>query len=430
MHELISLVFNHPHLVLASRLDALAGVLLNRGGYDLAIPEQPTPQAFAVSDSAIRAEGGYWLDDGVAIVDVLGTLVHRASGLDAASGLTGYNQVGRRFERALNDPKVNAILLNMDSPGGSVNGAFDLADKIHSARGVKPVHALAGDVMASACYLIASGAERIYTTQTGMVGSIGVVMKHLDMSEMNAKRGVSPTYIYAGDRKIDGNSDAPLSKEALARFDSEIKKLYGMFTSVVADRRKMALQAVIDTQAGVFLGQDAVDIGLADEVTTGERLLESLKAEFGAVKPRFGLTATETPSMSTEHDQPQPTAANPTGEPATVAAAEVDTAAVATEARTEERARCAAILNSDAAAGRYEAAVALATETDMVAEAAIATLGKMPKVAAAAPSRLDRVMAGEDQPEIGADGGEGGEVTTAQTLLHNFNAATGRKQRV
>ncbi|MCU7845310.1 MAG: S49 family peptidase [Candidatus Thiodiazotropha sp. (ex Monitilora ramsayi)] len=427
---LIDLAFNQPHLVTADRLDALSSFLLSQAGWDIEVPDQPEPMAFAAADGAIWSDNGYWVDGGIGIIDINGTMVHKAVGMQALSGITSYDALSRKFTRAMNDPAVRAILLNMDTPGGAVNGAFDLADKIYQARGVKPVEALAADRMASAGYLIGSSAERINVTQTAQVGSIGVVMKHLDISKWNNKTGLSPTYIYAGERKVEGNMDQPLSKEVKGRFQEKIDTIYDMFAAVEERNRGLSRQAIIDTKADIFLGDASVAIDLADDVTTGEALIERMKSKYSAGFSRaHSSTAMEKTTMS-ETAAPQPAAESGAGTEAAAAAeqeaAAVDTRLIEANARQEERVRCNTILTSEAAEGRMTAAISLATDTEMPAEAAIAALEKMP-VEAESTSRLDKLMRTEDNPSLGSDTVDGGEMSASQLILKDHAAATGRK---
>ena len=446
MHELIATeLFNRPLLVEASRLDAMAAYVLSRKGFDITVPDQPKPMAFSGSDTAVWNDNGYYIDGGVAIIDMIGTMVHRGGFMQALSGITSYSKISRRFQRAMNDSQVNAIFINADTPGGSVNGAFDLSDLIYESRDVKPVYTLAVDCLCSAGILIGSSAEKVYATQTGQIGSIGVVMKHMDISKWNAKTGINSTYIYAGDRKIDGHPDAPLSKEVMALFQVEVQKLYSMFTSVMGRNIDLTEQEVIDTQAAVYLGSDAVDIGLAVEITTSDKLLEEMKTQFGAGRPYLSLTTTkEVKTMSVaKKDKLEASAEDKGGESGVIATTEnkVTTdkpvAAESEDKGTEAAAdvevsetqaakdRFAVIMESDAAKGREKAAVRLATKTDMSAEDVIATLNDLP-VEAKGSSKLDAAMDAAGGTGVGAEG-EGGVKTDAETILGDYNSVRGKK---
>lgn len=438
MYELIaSELFNKPHLVSAARLDALSAYIMSRQGLDIVVPDQPKPQAFAVSDTAVWSENGYYIDKGVAIIDMIGTMVHRASGIAAMSGITSYITLSRRFKRALADPQVNAIFINGDTPGGSVNGAFDFADLIYLARGIKPVYTLAADCLCSAGILIGSSAEKVYTTQTGQLGSIGVVMKHMDISGWNKEMGINNTYIYAGERKIDGNPDGPLSKKVLGLFEAEVRQLFGMFTNVMARNTELTEQEIIDTQAAVYLGADAVEAGLAVAVTTGDKLLEDMKTQYGTGNPYLTSTTTlEKQAMGTQEEKPNASAEDQGGleKEADVnndkqAETEKEKSPEAAANKNETVAandRFAAIMESDAAKGREKAAVRLAKGSDMSAEDVIATLNDLP-AEAKGQSALDAAMGKEGGAGVGAEGEEQ-EVSASQQILGDYHKICGKKQ--
>ena len=164
----------------------------------------------------------------------------------------------------------------MDSPGGTVAGAFDFRDWLMSQRGKKPIYAFAKDTMASAAYLIGSACDKVYTTQTGSVGSIGVVAMHLDQSAANKAKGVKPTMIYAGDYKVAGNPHEPLKGEALDYLQESVNDSYEMFVNAVAESRGLKSDKIKDTEARMYRGEKAVEVGLSDGVRTFESTLEEL----------------------------------------------------------------------------------------------------------------------------------------------------------
>ncbi|EEY8413100.1 S49 family peptidase, partial [Escherichia coli] len=143
--------------------------------------------------------------NGIAVLPVSGTLVSRTRALQPYSGMTGYNGIIARLQQAASDPMVDGILLDMDTPGGMVAGAFDCADIIARVRDIKPVWALANDMNCSAGQLLASAASRRLVTQTARTGSIGVMMAHSNYGAALEKQGVEITLIYSGSHKVDGN---------------------------------------------------------------------------------------------------------------------------------------------------------------------------------------------------------------------------------
>ena len=135
------------------------------------------------------------------------------------------------------DEDVSQIILNIDSPGGEVAGAFDLADLIYQARGTKPILAIANESALSAAYLIASAADKVYLTRTASVGSVGVMALHVDQSKAEEKIGLKYTAIYAGARKNDFSPHCPLSDEAFAAATEKVNATYDLFVKTVARNR-------------------------------------------------------------------------------------------------------------------------------------------------------------------------------------------------
>lgn len=216
--------------------------------------------------------------NGIAVIPVLGTLVRRSGYLTTACGMTSYDKLLTQAQAAFNDPSVNAVLLEIDSGGGEAGGVFDTAYRLRdmAKQSKKPLWAIANEGAMSAAYAIACSADKVFVTTTAEVGSIGVVACHLDQSQADALEGMRYTYLFAGDRKIDGNPHQPLSDDVKSLLQADIDALYGQFVQLVASLRGMSEQAVIDTQAKVYRGVDAVAIGLADDIKTKDQVLALL----------------------------------------------------------------------------------------------------------------------------------------------------------
>jgi len=246
-----------------------------------------------------RESADYTVADGVAIVPVIGSLVHRGSRM-GYSGTTAYQALDKNLTLAMNDSGVHSVLLDIDSPGGQVAGVFDLSERIMQMRSSKRIVAVASDLAASAAYAIGCSAHELVVTQTAAAGSIGVVMAHVEYSQQLAEQGVGVTYIYAGDHKVDGNPYEPLPDTVKADMQAEIDGIYQLFTGHVASARGISQQRVIDTQARVLIGESAVSAGLADRVGTLETEFERLRAQHtrGAVSRRFANRNQRIPSMS------------------------------------------------------------------------------------------------------------------------------------
>ena len=160
---------------------------------------------------------GYEVIDGVAVLPIHGVIAKRANMFHQVSGGASSELIGEEFRNALNDPTVKSILLDIDSPGGAVDGTADLANFIHASRGEKSIVAFTDGMMASAAYWIGSAADRMFISgDTTEVGSIGVVATHVDVSGAEEKAGVKTTEIVAGKFKRMASSHKPLDSEGHA----------------------------------------------------------------------------------------------------------------------------------------------------------------------------------------------------------------------
>ena len=267
--HLSSLVFNKPLMVTQDYAETIAVVLSDRLNLDvegLQIKSDAKDQRVATTNK------------GVAVIPIVGSMSHRSTGIEAMSGMTSYSTLQRQFEAAFNDPNVGSILMDIDSPGGSVAGAFDFRDYLMSKKGTKPVYALARDAMCSAAYLIGSTADKVYATQTARVGSIGVVAMHTDASGKMEKEGLKPTFISAGKFKTAGNPYEKLEGDKLKYLQDSVDESYDMFINAVADARGIDKKVIRDTEARVYGGKKAVEIGLADGIRTYESVLAEMSA--------------------------------------------------------------------------------------------------------------------------------------------------------
>lgn len=265
--HLAARLYGVPLAIHRPKLDVILAVLGPRIGLaDLAAPSGFTPPVRPATTRTTK----------VAVIPIHGTLVRRTVGLEAESGLTSYAGLTAQLDAALASPDVAAILLDVDSPGGESGGVFDLADRIRAAAQAKPVWAVANDMAFSAAYALASAASKVFVSRTGGVGSIGVIAMHVDQSEKDAQDGVRYTAVFAGDRKNDLNPHEPISSEAHAFLKGEVNRVYGLFVETVARNRGIEASAVRDTEAGLFFGQAAVAIGLADAIGTFDDALAQL----------------------------------------------------------------------------------------------------------------------------------------------------------
>lgn len=373
----------------------------------------------ASASSMRRTDGGYYMNTaGIAVVQIHGSLVQRGDGMDAMSGLTGYNRIAGQVSAAMRDPNVRGVVLEIDSPGGEVPGLMELASVVTGAD--KPIWAHANELAASAAYWLGAAAAKLFAPTTGMVGSIGVLMMHVDRSRAIERAGITYTPIFAGARKLEGSSIAPLSEEARSSAQSRVDQVYGMFVEHVARYRKMKEQAVRDTEAGMFSVQDAIDMQLADGIATLGDVVQMMTDElnsgrlgnshtFGRAAVNAQSTSTgdvmsdankAAPAVSAVITQEQLDAARAAGVTEGKAAAISEAQSTATKAAAE---RIKAIQSSDAGKTRPALASHLAFETEMSAESAIALLAKAAPETKPEANPLNAALAGTN-PRVGPDG--------------------------
>lgn len=277
-------LFNTPLAILPDKAEVIMAVLADR----LGISHIARLNGDIVKPTALVGESSYQMrgrerdvgydvtPDGIAIIEVSGTLVHKNGYLRPYSGMTGYDGIRQNIFMAINDPDVKAICLDIDSPGGEVAGCFDLVDFIYEARDIKKIYAILNEMACSAAYAIASACNKIYMPRTGCAGSIGVIWMHVDWSKSLTENGIAVTFIKYGDRKADGNSYEPLSEDARKRAQSDIDSMGELFVRTVARNRGISVEKVRATQAAVYLGQEAIDQNLVDGIMSPDAAYEAI----------------------------------------------------------------------------------------------------------------------------------------------------------
>lgn len=354
--HLATRIFDTPLLIAPQKLEVILGVLAPRLGLDV-------PPSAAVAPSTRPQRKSYEVtSDGIAIVPIEGTLVHKSYGIDALSGLRSYTDIQAEIEDAATDPAIKAILLDLDSAGGELAGAFDAADTIFAARSAKPLFAVANNDAFSAAYLLASGAERLYVSRTSGVGSIGVIVSHLDVSGNDEKMGYKYTIIYAGSHKADLHAHAPLSEEARAVLEAEVGRTYQLLVGSIARNRGLPESAIRATEGALYFGNDAINAKLADRLGTRQDALADLRAVLADRNTNRAASVARTPLKGKQ------AMAEETITQENIAAA-IDLEAVKTEARKQGYAEASEIVELCALAGMPAKAAGLLKRQATPAEA-------------------------------------------------------------
>ena len=254
-------------LALDERRAELYRHLLAQGADDMMLFGQPTERADTVALQVVA---------GVAVIPVRGVLMPGDGGGWWWSLATFYGDIRSAFRAALASPDVTAIVLHVDSPGGTVQECFDTADMIFEARGTKPIVAILDEKAASAAYALASSADTVTIPRTGSIGSIGTIAMHIDISAALEQAGIRVSTLQFGARKADWSPTAPLSDEARTRVQAELDACGEIFVDLVARNRAMPPAKVRATEAAVFMGQAGVAAGLADAVMSSEAAFADL----------------------------------------------------------------------------------------------------------------------------------------------------------
>lgn len=223
-------------------------------------------QAALVKRGGLPQPGG----GAVAIIPVHGVLVPRASLLDDISGGTSYEDLTGKLRDAMSMDAVKTIVLDVNSPGGSVAGATEFAREVLKARRKKAIVAVAQYTMCSAAYWIASCATKIVAAPSANIGNVGVFMIHEDLSKALEMEGIKETYIYAGKYKIEGNPSQPLDPEAQAYMKKRVDAALEMFIGDISRGRGASKDEI---RNGYGEGRDvdaseALALKMIDEIGT------------------------------------------------------------------------------------------------------------------------------------------------------------------
>jgi signal peptide peptidase SppA len=280
---LLSEFLTTPWALMPERLQAMAGVLTRWSA-----GEPPTDETmFQIQSERVLRDTRKQMaaanaGSGIAVLPLYGVVTQRGNMVDDISGpgSTSTQQFTSALRQVLADDTVGQILIDIDSPGGSVYGVAELASEIVKARAQKPVVAVANSLAASAAYWIGCAASEFYVTPGGEVGSIGVWQAHFDYSKALEEEGVKTTLVSAGKFKVEGNPYVPLDPEALAFMQSRVDDYYNAFIQAVAVGRGVSVDDVRNGMGeGRVLGADAA---LAQRMVDGIASFDDVLARMQA----------------------------------------------------------------------------------------------------------------------------------------------------
>jgi signal peptide peptidase SppA len=292
--RLISEFLTTPWALMPERLQAMTAVL-TRWSSDVSPSDETLFQIN--TDRVLRDTRKQFATDrapshtgaGIAVLPLYGVVTQRGNMVDDISGpgSTSTQKFTSALRQVLADDTVGQILIDIDSPGGSVYGVAELAAEIVKARAQKPVVAVANSLAASAAYWIGCSASEFYVTPGGEVGSIGVWQAHFDYSKALEEEGVKPTLISAGKFKVEGNPYVPLDPEAQAFMQSRVDDYYNAFIKAVAKGRGVSIGDVRDGMGeGRVLGADAaLTAKMVDGIATFDDVLAKMQKKAVSQKP-------------------------------------------------------------------------------------------------------------------------------------------------
>jgi len=213
---------------------------------------------------------------GIAVLPVSGVISNKANMFTRVSGGASAQLLTQQVSSMRADPRVRGVVLDFDTPGGSVFGIPAFAAEIRALASEKPTVSVSTGMMASAGYWTGSAANAVYISgETDYVGSIGVVATH---SYNPRQAGAQVTEITAGRYKRMASDNAPLTKEGHAYIQEQVDEIYRAFVSAVAENRRTSVDNVLDRMADgrIFVGRQALDAGLADGIATVEDMVERM----------------------------------------------------------------------------------------------------------------------------------------------------------
>lgn len=371
---------------------------------DIANRENEAPEAVAARlGRELRNTHTVTERDGVAIVPVVGPLFRYANLFTQISGATSYEILAQDLNVALESPAIKAIILDIDSPGGEVNGVSELAGMIYQARGRKPIVAYASGDAASGAYWIASAADRIVVSETSALGSIGVVGMYRRKDSKDAASVVEIVSSQSPNKRPD-----PGTEEGRTRLQARIDAMAQVFITTVARNRNLSPAVVMDNFGGgdVMIGAAAVAVGMADRIGSLERLVAELATTpnppqqegFLIQKPEEKLNV-NIETLTKEHPEL--------------------VSQLRQEGAVAERERIKTILASEAAVGREPLAREMALEMDIGSAEACQLLARTPVAEAKPSTSFEKVMAGIPNPDVapgGANEGTNDVEATAKRL--------------
>jgi len=271
-------LLSEPWAILPSTLQAALDLFERADGKTTA-----TPDINARAAKKITGRGQSRTDEGVAEIPIYGAIAKNVDIFDRIfGGATATGDVRDQVQAALADDSVHTILLDIDSPGGTVAGVPELADVISAAAGQKNVVAFTDGMMASAAYWLGASANKVYASRAAQVGSIGVFATLTDLSVGAHQLGMKREVVKHGRIKGGGTAGMPLDADTRQQVQASVDTYGEMFDAHVMASRGLAEDGMAQAGEGrLFIGAKAQSVGLIDEVATYEDVRARLITDGG-----------------------------------------------------------------------------------------------------------------------------------------------------
>ena len=265
-------IFNEPWAILPARLAEMTSQ------YEQLLERAKAGSFDDLFDDDETSEDGVTEIGSVAVVSIVGVLMKRESWWMRWFGGNSMDRLRHTIERLAQKATVRTIVLDLDCPGGTVAGTAELGNTIFAARQQKQVVAVVNELAASGGCWIGAAAERVVIGESAMMGHIGVIQKHFDWTAAAAELGVKPTLFTAGRYKAVGDPYKPIDDDGRTVFQGIIDEYYRQFVDAVAHFRGRSFDEVLTNMADarLFIGQQAIDAGLADEIGTLDEVVNDL----------------------------------------------------------------------------------------------------------------------------------------------------------
>ncbi len=293
--HILTEILNRPLMVTPAKLEVILSIL-NRRGYQSITPDfSALMHMNSVSGQEINAQArpiNQTDETLIEVIPVLGSMVARNHGYGDGSGLRSYRTLMQETNLAAKNPDVGGILLDIDTFGGMSAGCERVTRFIADINAIKPVYGVVDLNCYSAGYSIASACSKIILTdRTAGVGSIGCIAIHCDISRANEQDGLNYTVVTFGSKKDEFSPLRPMSKDEVSNLQKSVTAHGMRFAETVAELRNIKLSDIMAMEAGAFSGQQAIDIGLADEICSFDEAVAMMADEI-ATRKKTSFTQT------------------------------------------------------------------------------------------------------------------------------------------